>query len=188
MESRFEDKIIGVEIKALKSHGDQRGFFREIIRSTDPLFQNSKSSQAVFSQWSHSKMAKDVVKAWHYHHVQTDWWYVPIGQVHTVLYDNRPESPTFKQKLDFKMGETHRYGADTLEVCVRIPPGVLHGLRVLSDEAHLFYITSVTYDPNEEGRIAYNSSAVPHDWGTGAIVVANDTRDFVPTSKRTPVA
>jgi len=188
MDALFADQIIGVEIKPLKSHGDQRGFFREIIRSTDPLFQHSSSSQAIFGQWSHSKMSKDVVKAWHYHHAQTDWWYVPIGQVQTVLYDNRPESPTFRKKLEFKMGETERYGADTLEVCVRIPPGVLHGLRVLSDEAHLFYITSVTYDPNEEGRIAFNSTEVPHDWGAGAIVVDNDRRDFTPTSHRAPLS
>lgn len=182
------DEILGVEIKLLKSHGDQRGFFREILRATDPCFQSNQSSQGVFGQWSHSKMGKDVVKAWHYHHVQTDWWYVPIGQIETVLYDNRPESPTYRKKMQFKMGETHRFGLETLEVCVRIPPGVLHGLRVLSDEAHLFYITSVTYDPNEEGRIAFDSPDVPHRWGEGAIVVENDKRNFIPTSRRTPVA
>lgn len=188
MDNNLGAKIFGVEVKSLKTHGDERGFFREIIRSTDNCFQHSISSQAVFAQWSHSKMGKDVVKAWHYHHVQTDWWYVPIGQVLTVLYDNRPESPTFRQKLEFKMGETARFGSDTLEVCVRIPPGVLHGLRVLSEDAHLFYITSVTYDPNEEGRIAFNCPEVPHNWGEGAIVVDNDKRNFTPTSQRKPVA
>lgn len=182
------NEILGVEIKVLRSHGDQRGFFREILRATDPCFQTNQSSLGNFGQWSHSKMAKDVVKAWHYHHVQTDWWYVPIGQIETVLYDHRPESPTYKKKLHFKMGDSHRHGPDTHEVCVRIPPGVLHGLRVLSEEAHLFYITSVTYDPNEEGRIAFDSPDVPHLWGEGAIVVENDKRNFTPTSKRAPVA
>lgn len=131
-------------------------------------------------------MGKDVVKAWHYHHEQTDWWYVAIGQVTTVLIDNRPESPTFKKKLEFKMGESS-YGDDTLEVCVKIPPGVLHGLRVSSEFAHLFYITSKVYDPNEEGRIAYNSDKVDHDWGPGALTVPNDRRDFTPTSIRIPI-
>ncbi len=82
------------------------------------------------------------------------------------------------------MGEAGVYGGNALEVCVRIPPGVLHGCRVLSESAHLFYITSVTYDPNEEGRIAFDSSSVDHSWGPGALVVPNDTRDFVPTSTR----
>ena len=171
--------ITGVEIKALKSHGDQRGFFREIVRVSEPVF-----AGGTFSQWSHSKMQKNVVKAWHYHHVQTDWWYVPLGQVQTVLFDNRPESPTYKNKIVITMGDSHQYGADTHEVCVRIPPGVLHGLKVLSDGAHLFYITSVIYDPNEEGRFAYNSAFVGHPWGDDVIVVDNDKRDFVPTSTR----
>ncbi|MBX7138362.1 MAG: dTDP-4-dehydrorhamnose 3,5-epimerase family protein [Oligoflexia bacterium] len=171
--------ILGVEFKALKSHGDERGFFREIIRSSDKLFE-----AGVFGQWSHSLMQRNVVKAWHYHHVQYDWWYVPIGQVQTVLFDNREESPTFKRKLVFKMGQTAQYGADTFELCVRIPPGVLHGLRVLSEEAHLFYITSMTYDPEEEGRIPFDSEVAGHDWGASPIVVENDRRFFVPKRAR----
>jgi dTDP-4-dehydrorhamnose 3,5-epimerase len=176
----IENKIFGVEIKQLKSHGDQRGFFREILRASDPAFQSG-----VFGQWSHSKMAKAVVKAWHYHHIQTDWWYIPFGQVETVLFDNRPESPTFKSKMVFLMGDSMVHGPETNEVLVRIPPGVLHGLKVLSDGgAHIMYITSITYDPNEEGRFPFNSPLVGHDWGENVIVVDNDKREFVPHSTR----
>lgn len=176
-----DDEIIGVSFKQLKTHRDDRGFFREIVRVTDPFFGNN-----CFGQWSHSKMAKSVVKAWHYHHVQYDWWYLASGQVKTVLIDNRPESPTFKKQVTIHMGESDLY-PDTHEVCVRIPPGVLHGLKVLSSEAHLFYITSVTYDPNEEGRIAYNSPEIGYDWGEDALTVPNDRRDFIPTSVRVPL-
>lgn len=171
--------ITGVEIKNLKSHGDDRGFFREIIRVSDEFFGSGS-----FAQWSHSKMRKNVVKAWHYHHVQTDWWYVPIGCVETVLFDNRQESPTFRSKMVFKMGEADKFGSDVREVCVKIPPGVLHGCKVLSDEAHLFYITNRTYDPNEEGRIPFNSDLVGHSWGEPALTVENDRRLFEPTSIR----
>lgn len=171
--------ILGVEIKPLKSWPDQRGFFREIVRVTEPVFSGGQ-----FAQWSHSKMTKDVVKAWHYHHIQTDWWYVPIGQVETVLFDNREESPTYRTKLVIRMGDSSEFGSDTHEVCVRIPPGVLHGCKALSDTAHLFYITSEVYNPNEEGRFPYNSEIVPHDWGKNAITVENDRRTFVPTSTR----
>lgn len=129
-------------------------------------------------------MQRDVVKAWHYHHVQTDWWYLPIGQIETVLYDNRVESPTYQRKLIFNMGDSAEFGADTHDVCVRIPPGVLHGCKVLSEQAHLFYITSVTYDPNEEGRFPFNAEFVGHDWGGNALTVENDRREFVPTSTR----
>ena len=173
-----KDAILGVEFKVLKSWPDDRGFFREVVRFNDSLFEGGN-----FGQWSHSRMHKNVVKAWHYHHIQYDWWYIATGQVETVLYDNRPESPTYKTKLVFRMGDSS-HGADTHEMCVRIPPGVLHGLKVLSDQANLFYITSETYNPNEEGRIAFNSPLIPHNWGEDAITNERDRRDFVPTSTR----
>ena len=172
-------EIVGVYLKLLKTHKDDRGFFREIIRTTDPFF-----IEAHFGQWSHSRMTKNVVKAWHYHHIQFDWWYLPIGRIQVVLFDNRPESPTFKQKMVFTMGDS----APGEELCVKIPPGVLHGLKVLSKEAHLFYITSEVYNPNEEGRFPFNSPLVAHAWGDDVLTVENDRREFVPTSVRTPIA
>jgi dTDP-4-dehydrorhamnose 3,5-epimerase len=174
--------IVGLEIKQLRSHGDGRGFFREIVRFNDPIFEGGR-----FAQWSHSRMQKNVVKAWHYHHVQYDWWYVALGQIETVLYDNRPESKSYKTKLVLKMGDSEKFGPETHEVLVKIPPGVLHGLKVLSDEAHLFYITSETYNPQEEGRIRYDSPLVPHAWGKDVITVENDRRDFTPAAPREPL-
>ena len=182
--SPLEVSITGVVVKKLVSHGDQRGFFREILRASDPAFSDDHHT-GIFGQWSHSKMAFNVVKAWHYHHVQTDWWYVPTGQIKTVLIDNRSESPTFRNRMEFLMGDSFAHGSATNEVVVRIPPGVLHGLKVLSMEgAHLFYITSVTYNPNEEGRFPYNDPQFGYDWGNDVIVVDNDRRAFVPTSSR----
>lgn len=180
--------ITGVEIKALVSHPDQRGFFREVVRVSDDFFTRNDDRSNPFGQWSHSCMQQNVVKAWHYHHQQYDWWYCAIGQIETVLFDNRQESPTYKNKMVMRMGDRARYGEDTYCVCVKIPPGVLHGLKVLSSEAHLFYITSQTYDANEEGRFPFNSELVGHAWGDNAITVENDRRTFPPTSKRQLIA
>jgi dTDP-4-dehydrorhamnose 3,5-epimerase len=185
-EAKHLDEGLGmiedVTIKRLVSHPDQRGFFREVIRHTDNFFDENG-----FGQWSHSKMHRNVVKAWHYHHIQTDWWYVPIGAVETVLFDYREESPTYRTKLIIPMGDSNfsQFGAQ--EVCVKIPPGVLHGCRVLSDEAHLFYITSHTYNPNEEGRFPFDSEIVGHDWGNHPITSEKDRRTFQPTSVRVPI-
>jgi len=170
--------IVGVEIKQLVTHGDDRGFFREIMRDTEEVFRSGHCAQ-----WSHSKMRKNVVKAWHFHHVQIDWWYLPLGHIETVLYDYRPESSTFGTKLIIAMGE-RKYGQDVKELVIKIPPGVLHGCKVFSEEAHLFYITSETYNTNEEGRYPFNSDIVSHDWGADAITSENDRRTFIPTSTR----
>lgn len=173
----IDDAIKGVKFKMLKSHYDGRGFFREVVRHNDDVF-----TEGPFGQWSHSKMQKNVVKAWHYHHQQIDWWYIPVGQVEVVLFDYREDSPTYRTKMVFRMGETDRYGDDTHEMCVKIPYRVLHGCRVLSDEAHLFYITSKTYNPDDEGRLPFDSDEVPHDWGCEAITSEQDKRLHILTS------
>jgi dTDP-4-dehydrorhamnose 3,5-epimerase len=173
-----EEQILGVEIKELKSFPDERGFFREVLRVSDPCFEKAEN----FAQWSHSKMGKNTVKAWHFHHLQTDWWYCGIGLLHTVLFDLREESPTFRKKFEILMGEKE-LGAR--EVVLRIPPGVAHGCKVLSEPAHLFYVTSRTYDPNDEGRYPYDSDVIGHDWGAGEWIVSErDKKIFIPTAPR----
>jgi len=153
--------IHGVVVKELQSHPDDRGFFREIIRNTDAFFAEG------FAQWSHSHMQQHVVKAWHFHHRQVDWWYVPLGSIEVVLYDLREGSPTHGEKMQFRMGSDN-------PVVTRIPPGVAHGCKVFSPDAHLFYITSRIYDPQDEGRYPFDSDEIPHDWGDPASVITSE--------------
>lgn len=174
-----ENQVDGVSFKQLRTYPDDRGFFRELIRDTDSFFSGG------FAQWSHSKMARNAVKAWHFHHLQIDWWYIGIGAALIALYDNRPESATYQRKLEFKLGDSDA-DPDALSAIVRIPPGVLHGCKALSEFTHLFYITSRTYDSNDEGRIPFNSPTIPYSWGNEAevIVSPNDRRHFEPTNPR----
>lgn len=147
--------IDGVVIKKLITYPDQRGFFREVVRVTDEFFGEG------FGQWSHTKSYQGVVKAWHIHQRQVDWWYVASGRVKVALYDTRPDSPTHGHLLEILLG-------DEMEPSVlRVPPGVAHGYRVLSAEAHLFYITSRTYDPADEGRLPYDDPVIGYDWVSG---------------------
>jgi dTDP-4-dehydrorhamnose 3,5-epimerase len=174
-----EGVIQGVAFKELQTFPDERGFFRELVRTTDPFFAEG------FGQWSHSKMGENAVKAWHFHHRQLDWWYCPIGVIHAVLYDLREESPTFRKKLEFYLGDQTQDGrALTAVVC--IPAGVAHGCRVLSQFAHLFYLTSCTYDPQDEGRYPFDSDVVPHTWGESSklVVAERDRRTFIPPYPR----
>lgn len=147
--------IDGVVIKKLITYPDQRGFFREIIRVNDEFFGEG------FGQWSHTKSFQGVVKAWHVHQRQVDWWYVASGRVKVALYDTRADSPTHGHLMEILLG-------DEMEPSVlRVPPGVAHGYRVLSAEANLFYITSRTYDPEDEGRLPYDDPEIGYDWVSG---------------------
>ena len=130
-------------------------------------------------------MGKNTVKAWHFHHRQTDWWYCPFGLLQTVLIDRREESPTAGRILEFFLGDADEY-PQALSTVVRIPPGVFHGCKVLSPAAHLFYITSNIYDPNDEGREPFDSPEVNYHWGDKIelIVSERDMKRFIPPHPR----
>lgn len=147
--------IEGVHTKELVTHTDERGFFRELIRVSDEFFADG------FGQWSHSLMYANAVKAWHVHHAQVDWWYVPIGVLKLAVHDLRATSPTRGETAEFLLGENQP------ATIVRIPPGVAHGCKAISAPAHLFYVTSRVYDPTDEGRIPYDDPEIGYDWLAG---------------------
>ncbi len=147
--------IDGVVLKSLDTHQDERGFFREIIRETDDFFQEG------FGRWSHALMYPGVIKAWHIHKKQTDWWYVSTGVLKIVLYDKRPESATYRQSMERMLGDGYEPSI------LKIPPGVVHGCKCLAGPANLLYITSHTYDPEDEGRIPHDDPEIGYDWLAG---------------------
>ena len=150
--------IQGVELKLLVTHADERGFFREVIRMTDPFFGER------FGQWSHSQMFPGVAKAWHIHPHQVDWWYVPIGTLKVALCDRREDSPTRGELMELFLGENAPASV------LKIPPGVAHGCKAIGGVAHLFYVTSDTYDPKEEGRIPHDDPSIGYDWLAGPTI------------------
>ena len=91
--------IDGVLTKDLIRHPDERGFFEELIRASDPIFKEG------FGQLSRSSMITGVVKAWHVHRTQIDWWYVARGTVKVALFDTRIESFTYRELNEFTLGE-----------------------------------------------------------------------------------
>ncbi len=145
--------IEGVFIKKLIKHTDDRGFFEELIRVDDDFFKEG------FGQLSHSFMYPGVIKAWHLHKTQIDWWFVARGTLKVVLFDNRQNSPTYNQLYETILGKNGE------NVILKIPAGVAHGCKVLGEEsAELFYVTSKIYSPEEEGRLPHNDSSIGYNW------------------------
>lgn len=148
--------IDGVMVKDLVRHPDERGFFEEMIRVTDAFFAEG------FGQMSHSYMFPGVVKAWHIHKTQVDWWYVVRGVIKVVLYDKREQSITYQELDEFTIGSTE--GKNKI---IKVPAGVAHGLKVIEGPADLVYVTSGIYAKDEEGRIPYNDPTIRYDWVQG---------------------
>jgi len=144
--------IDGVVVKELITHSDVRGFFREVFRFSED-FKN-----VAVGQLSHSLVNEGVIKAWHAHAVQSQWNYVVSGQIRVALHDHREGSPTFRETMEFLVGE------DGAQRAYFFPPMVLHGYKCLKGPMHIIYVTSGTYNLDDEIRISSNDPAVGYDW------------------------
>ena len=144
--------IDGVKIIKLTTYGDERGFFREIFRFTEQF------EGVPIGQMSHSLVKEGVVKAWHGHVYQSQWNYVVLGKIIVALWDNRKESPTYRETIEFLMGDGEAPKA------YFFPPGVLHGYKCLKGPMQIIYVTSGFYDIKDEIRISKDDPNIEYNW------------------------
>lgn len=146
-------KIHDVVIKKLTTHSDDRGYLREVLREDDHLLRQ-------FGQTTVTKTYPGVIKAFHWHNLQDDLWYVADGMARVVLYDRRPDSPTCGQTQVVYAGEDN-------PVLILIPRGVAHGYQVLGNQpVLLFYTVTHNYNPAapDEERIPFDDPTIGFDW------------------------
>ncbi|MHB8926899.1 MAG: dTDP-4-dehydrorhamnose 3,5-epimerase family protein [Bacillota bacterium] len=150
-----EVSILGVKVKRLVRHADDRGFFEEVVRDDERLLER-------FGQASMAKTYPGVIKAFHYHEKQDDLWFFPVGNAQVVLHDLRRESPTRGRTEVFYMGEDN-------PIVLLIPKGVAHGYRTLGKKpALIVYFTTESYNPADpdEKRIPHDDPGIGFDWST----------------------
>ena len=158
--------IEGVQTLKLTRFTDDRGFFLEIFR-TRPNHPESRALAEFFAgapspaQMNFSVVdAEGHIKGLHYHLRQDDiWFFPPPSKAKIVLYDLRKSSSTFGQTQTLVAGG----GQDLL---VRIPAGVAHGYRPLTNPCSLLYFVTETFDPADpdEYRVAWDHPAVKELW------------------------
>src|SRR5438309_2181421 len=93
--------VDGVMIKTLVVHTDQRGFFTEQVKRGDvddagrpfapeqPFAQMSRTLS-----YARGGNPPELIKAFHFHERQWDYWDVAAGDARIVLVDLRSGSPT----------------------------------------------------------------------------------------------
>lgn len=145
--------ICGVRTKRLKVIPDDRGRLMEILRSDDDLF-------IKFGQVYITTAYPGVVKAWHYHKVQTENFTVACGMAKLVLYDRREDSPTFGEINEFYVGEHN-------PILVQVPPLVCHGFRCVGHREVV--VVNVPTEPYrhenpDEFRVDPCLNDIPYDW------------------------
>jgi len=145
--------IQGVRVKELRVLSDERGRVMEILRADDEVFRK-------FGQVYLTTAYPGVIKGWHWHKVQTDFFTCVSGRIKLVLYDAR-EDPTTR-------GEINEFvlSLDNPRLVV-IPPGVIHGFQCIGDvEALVINCPTEVYrsDAPDEYRMDAHSGDVPYDW------------------------
>ena len=145
--------IHGVRIKKLRIIPDERGRLMEILRSDDDLFTK-------FGQVYMTTAYPGVVKAWHYHKVQTDNFAVVHGMMKVVLYDSRDGSPTKGEINEFCVGDLN-------PALIQIPNLVYHGFKCISEhEAIVINCPTEVYQyaQPDEYRLDPHNNDIPYDW------------------------
>jgi len=146
--------IDGVHIKNLKVVPDERGWLMEILRCDDENFIR-------FGQVYLSTAYPGVVKAWHYHKLQTDNFTCVRGMMKVALYDARGDSSTYKVLMELFSGEKN-------PILISVPPGVYHGFKAVGAEtAYFVSIPTLPYNYEEpdEYRLPPDTGEIPYDWG-----------------------
>jgi dTDP-4-dehydrorhamnose 3,5-epimerase len=160
-------RIHDVRVKTLVKHADQRGFFIEQLKRGD-LDDDGKPfiGAEPFAQMSRSLAyarggnPPELIKAFHWHRRQWDYWDIVVGNARVVLVDLRPDSPTCGTIQTLVLGTNSPR-------MVAIPPLVAHGYQCLGlDDVHLVYYVTQPYDhaDPDEGRIAWNDPRIGFDW------------------------
>jgi len=145
--------IEGVRIKELMPIPDERGRVMEILRADDELFEE-------FGQVYMTTAYPGVVKAWHYHKLQTDNMAVIKGMMKVVLYDGRKDSLTNGEVNEFFLGE-HSFKL------IQIPKMVYHGFKCIGqEEAIVINVPTQPYDHKhpDEYRLDPYENKIPYDW------------------------
>lgn len=151
------DLIADVRIETFKLHPDDRGYFLEVARLGAG---GVAAFPAASTQVSAALSYPGAIKAFHFHHRQTDFWVPVMGMLQVALVDLRPGSPTHGRKNTLYAGELQTWQ-------LLIPPGVAHGYKVIgTGPALLVYVTDRFYDPSDEGRIPYDDPRIQYDWET----------------------
>ncbi len=145
--------INGVKTRKLRLIPDERGYLMEMLRSDWEEYDE-------FGQVYITAVYPGVVKGWHYHKIQTDHFICVRGMAKVVLYDGRDGSPTHGEVNEFFMGDQN-------PMLLKIPPGVMHGFKGISQEMALIVNVPTelyNYEQPDEYRLPAHTDQIPYDW------------------------
>jgi dTDP-4-dehydrorhamnose 3,5-epimerase len=143
--------IEGVRIIPLKTFLDERGIVRHMLKCTDQHF-------STFGEIYFSAVFPGAIKGWHVHRKMEINYAVILGNIKLVLYDDRKDSPTYKEIQEIFMGEDNY-------VLVKIPPLVVNGFKAVGNtRAIVANCSDIPHDPEEIERFDPFDPRIGYSW------------------------
>jgi dTDP-4-dehydrorhamnose 3,5-epimerase len=149
--------IAGVQIRKLQTNEDLRGELTEVYSPSwgfhpDPLVY---VYQVVARPGS--------VRGWLVHEKQDDRIFCSFGTLRWALYDDRPDSPTYRMLNDFTFGERN-------PVIFTIPKGVFHAVKNVGIKDAVFLnMPTLPYNHQnpDKYRLPIKNDLIPFDFEDG---------------------
>jgi len=143
--------IEGIKIVPLKQIPDERGKIMHMLKCTDPHFEK-------FGEVYFSVAYPGVIKGWHLHKKQTQFYAVISGMIKLVLFDERKKSKSYGESVELFTGE------DNYQL-IRIPHGVTNGYKVIGlKPAIVANCATEPHDPDEIVRYDPLKSHIKYNW------------------------
>ena len=145
--------VKGAMVKDLKVIPDERGRLMEILRNDDEMFEE-------FGQVYMTTAYPGIIKAWHYHKLQSDNLTCIKGKILFAIYDPRENSPTYGELNDFIIS------LDNPKL-IHMPPGIYHGFKNIGkSEAIVVNTITKPYNHNnpDEYRVDAFDEKIGYKW------------------------
>jgi dTDP-4-dehydrorhamnose 3,5-epimerase len=148
--------IDGVQVRPAVTIPDERGTLTEII---NPIWNIGTYPVVYAYQFT---ILPGRIKGWAVHYETDDLYFVNVGRVKIVLFDDRPDSPTYKAINEFTFTEFNRS-------IITIPRGVYHANQNIGIvEAMLMNFPSQPYDYDnpDKYRLPLDTDYIPYRFET----------------------
>ena len=150
-EVRIDNQIDGVRLHRLIANADGRGNL--VVLMSDRYGEDQVTPHVYLVT-----AAARSVRAWVYHKRQSDRLAFTKGLIRIVLYDLRPDSPTYRVMNVIEAGEANK-------LQLTIPPFVVHAVQNPTDEDTIFVnMPTRAYDPAhpDKSRLPKDHPGIPY--------------------------
>ena len=165
----IQTNIEGVILIEPVVHGDARGFFLETYHAEH---YRAGGINGPFVQDNHSLSKRGTLRGLHAQFPRSQGKLVRVieGEIFDVAVDARRGSPTWGQHFAAPLSAENHHQ-------LYIPPGLIHGFCVTSEQAQVEYKCTEVYYPTDEFSVRWNDPDLAIPWPIENPTLSDKDRD-----------